>query len=64
MPALFLPLLAAQLLWINLITDGPPALALGIDPKDPDVMQRQPRRRGTGVLTTARLAAPRRHRRR
>ena len=50
--ALFLPLLAAQLLWINLITDGPPALALGIDPKDPDVMQRQPRPRGTGVLTT------------
>jgi Ca2+-transporting ATPase len=49
---LFLPLLAAQLLWINLITDGPPALALGIDPKDRDVMQRQPRRRGTGVLTT------------
>jgi P-type Ca2+ transporter type 2C len=51
-PGLFLPLLAAQLLWINLITDGPPALALGIDPKDPDVMEREPRARGTGVLTT------------
>jgi Ca2+-transporting ATPase len=49
---LFLPLLAAQLLWINLVTDGPPALALGIDPKDPDVMARAPRSRGTGVLTT------------
>jgi Ca2+-transporting ATPase len=49
---LFLPLLAAQLLWINLVTDGPPALALGIDPKDPDVMERAPRSRGTGVLTT------------
>jgi Ca2+-transporting ATPase len=48
---LFLPLLAAQLLWINLITDGPPALALGIDPKDLDVMDRRPRERGTGVLT-------------
>jgi Ca2+-transporting ATPase len=47
---LFLPLLAAQLLWINLITDGPPALALGVDPKDPDVMNREPRRRGSGVL--------------
>jgi P-type Ca2+ transporter type 2C len=59
-PGLFLPLLAAQLLWINLITDGPPALALGIDPKDPDVMERAPRARGTGVLTTEdwwRLAA-------
>ena len=47
MPGLFLPLLAAQLLWINLITDGPPALALGVDPKDPDVMKRQPRRHGS-----------------
>ncbi len=52
-PGLFLPLLAAQLLWINLITDGPPALALGIDPKDPDVMSREPRSRGSGVLTGA-----------
>jgi P-type Ca2+ transporter type 2C len=52
-PGLFLPLLAAQLLWINLITDGPPALALGVDPKDPDVMEQEPRRRGTGVLTMA-----------
>jgi P-type Ca2+ transporter type 2C len=49
---LFLPLLAAQLLWINLITDGPPALALGIDPKSQDVMQRRPRRQGSGVLLT------------
>jgi Ca2+-transporting ATPase len=49
---LFLPLLAAQLLWINLVTDGPPALALGIDPKDPDVMERRPRQRGKGVLAT------------
>jgi Ca2+-transporting ATPase len=52
-PGLFLPLLAAQLLWINLITDGPPALALGVDPKDPDVMYRKPRGRGGGVLTGA-----------
>ena len=57
---LFLPLLAAQLLWINLVTDGPPALALGIDPRDPDVMEREPRQRGAGILTTEdwwRLAA-------
>jgi Ca2+-transporting ATPase len=47
---LFLPLLAVQLLWINLVTDGPPALALGIDPKDREVMNRPPRRRGSGVL--------------
>ncbi|MCC6776274.1 MAG: cation-translocating P-type ATPase [Hyphomicrobiales bacterium] len=49
---LFLPLLAAQLLWINLITDGPPALALGVDPKDRDAMKRRPRRHGSGVLLT------------
>jgi Ca2+-transporting ATPase len=49
---LFLPLLAAQLLWINLVTDGPPALALGIDPKNPDIMLRGPRRRGAGILLT------------
>ena len=49
---LFLPLLAAQLLWINLVTDGPPALALGVDPKDPDAMERRPRQSGSGILLT------------
>ena len=51
-PGLFLPVLAAQLLWINLITDGPPALALGVDPKDPDAMRRRPRKSGSGILLT------------
>jgi Ca2+-transporting ATPase len=46
-----LPLLATQILWINMVTDGPPALALGIDPADPDVMNRSPRPRGEGVIT-------------
>jgi P-type Ca2+ transporter type 2C len=36
------PLLATQLLWINLVTDGLPALALGVDPPHPDVMTRGP----------------------
>jgi len=49
---LFLPLLAVQILWINLITDGPPALALGVDPKDREVMNRRPRPRGAGLLLT------------
>jgi P-type Ca2+ transporter type 2C len=38
------PLLATQILWINLLTDGAPALALGMDPPPDDVMQRPPRR--------------------
>jgi Ca2+-transporting ATPase len=46
-----LPLLATQILWINLVTDGPPALALGIDPAGDDVMNRPPRPSGEGVIT-------------
>ena len=39
----FLPLLPAAILYINLATDGLPALALGIAPADPDIMSRPPR---------------------
>lgn len=46
-----LPLLATQILWINLVTDGGPALAIGIDPADEDVMDRPPRPTGEGVIT-------------
>ena len=46
-----LPLLATQILWINLVTDGPPALALGVDPPDDDLMRQPPRPPGEGVLT-------------
>ncbi len=38
-----LPLLATQILWINLVTDSFPAIALGIDPGDKDVMNKAPR---------------------
>ncbi len=37
------PLTAIQLLWLNLVTDGAPALALGTEPGDPDIMDRPPR---------------------
>lgn len=46
-----LPLTAVQLLWINLTTDGLPALALGVDPAEPDVMDRPPRKPDEGVFT-------------
>jgi Ca2+-transporting ATPase len=49
--AMVLPLLATQILWINLVTDGAPALALGIDPPEPGIMERPPRPRGEGVIT-------------
>ena len=49
--SLVLPLLATQILWINLVTDGPPALALGLDPPDAAVMRQQPRPPGEGVIT-------------
>jgi Ca2+-transporting ATPase len=62
-----IPLLPIQLLWINLVTDGVPALCLATDPIDPSVMKRKPRRKResltdksfvsvmlvTGVLTAA-----------
>ncbi|MGH9905989.1 MAG: cation-translocating P-type ATPase [Pyrinomonadaceae bacterium] len=46
-----LPLLATQLLWINLVTDGAPALALGVDPADEGVMRKPPRPPNEGVIT-------------
>lgn len=48
---LVLPLLATQLLWINLVTDGAPALALGVDPADAGGMDIPPRPPGEGVIT-------------
>ncbi|RKF59237.1 Calcium-transporting ATPase 1 [Erysiphe neolycopersici] len=45
------PLNAMQILWINIIMDGPPAQSLGVEPVDPDVMLRPPRKRNAPVLT-------------
>jgi Ca2+-transporting ATPase len=47
------PLLATQILWINLLTDAGPALALGVEPADHGVMDRPPRDPRTGVITRA-----------
>jgi len=52
--AVLLPVTAAQLLWINLITDGAPALALGLD-RNPDVLSRPPRAPASPLLDASSL---------
>ncbi|MEP7300063.1 MAG: cation-translocating P-type ATPase [Caldimonas sp.] len=50
--AVVLPMLATQLLWINLVTDSGPALALGVDPPVGDLMARKPRRSTDRLIDT------------
>jgi Ca2+-transporting ATPase len=45
------PLLPIQILWVNLVTDGLPALALGVDPVDPHIMKKPPRPTNEPVVT-------------
>ncbi|MFQ5735705.1 MAG: cation-translocating P-type ATPase [Thermodesulfobacteriota bacterium] len=47
-----LPLLPIQILWTNLVTDGLPALGLAMEPVEPGVMDRMPRRKDEGIVTT------------
>lgn len=50
---LLLPLLAVQVLWINLVTDGAPALALGVDPPAEEIMHRAPFPAGSSIVDRA-----------
>ncbi len=45
-----LPLIPMQILWMNLVTDGLPAIALGVDPGDQDIMRRPPRPTKEGIF--------------
>jgi Ca2+-transporting ATPase len=48
---LIVPLLPIHILWINLVTDSLPALALAVDPAEKDVMERKPLKPGKGIFT-------------
>ena len=44
------PLLSMQLLWVNLVTDGLPAVALGVEPVEPDIMDQKPKPKNEGLF--------------
>ena len=44
------PLNAMQILWINIIMDGPPAQSLGVEPVDSDVLRKQPRKTSESMI--------------
>ncbi len=50
-----LPLTATLLLWINMVTDGAPALAYSVDPYDSNIMLRRPKSRNEGILPGSKL---------
>jgi len=50
------PLTAIQLLWLNLITDGAPALALAVEKGDPDIMQQKPRAKSEPIVNHSMMA--------
>ncbi|KLV09178.1 ATPase [Photobacterium aquae] len=50
-PEAILPLTPLMILWINLVSDGLPALALGVEPEEKDLMDRKPRKRNEGFFS-------------
>ena len=51
------PFAAIAILWVNIIMDGPPAMALGLDPADDDAMNQKPRPQSEHILTKSRWIA-------
>ncbi|WP_243683761.1 cation transporting ATPase C-terminal domain-containing protein [Methanosarcina barkeri] len=52
-----LPLIAVQILWINLITDGLPPMALSVEPPDNGIMRQKPRNVEEGLITSREISA-------
>jgi P-type Ca2+ transporter type 2C len=52
---IYIPLLPVQILWMNLITDGLPAMALGIDPPEKNIMERKATKKKEPILSSRRL---------
>ena len=52
---LYIPLLPVQILWMNLITDGLPAMALGVDPPEKNIMERKATKKKEPILSSRRL---------
>lgn len=50
-----IPLIAIQVLWVNLVTDGLPAIALGVDPIDSNIMKRKPLNTKNSIIDRAML---------
>lgn len=51
-----IPFTAIQILWVNIIMDGPPAMTLGVEPAQSGIMQAKPRPAGANIVTARRLA--------